>query len=295
MKKFATHFVTVGCLLLILLIVLDFLYTESFKSGEPRNKVQLLANLTDTNVDYIFLGSSRTENHIDCAMIEKLTGKSCLNVGMQAGRIKDYRIMVQLINDNKVTFENLFVQVDYSYNLDDHSASFLAYFMPFKNDMKLSEQVVEDINVPFYYSLPFLRYAANEKKISFREVVLQYAEKPTSLDLKNGFVPLNGIGNEISGHFPSHISAQNDALQDIIDMVERNKLILFTAPYCENGENRNVFMQELKERYIGLKDYSNLFDNNKEVFVNCGHLNKNGAYHFTKKLTEDLLLKQTSN
>lgn len=284
------HISIILILFTVLTLILDVIFQKAYQSSVPRNKVQLVANLSDTHIDYIFLGSSRTENHIDCEQVEKLTGKSCINLGLQAGRIKDYRILVDIIQRNRVTYNNLFIQLDYSYNFDDYSKGFLAQLMPFINQANFPRSSYENLEIPYYYRLPYLRFASNEKKIGFRETLLQWLQKSVKGNLQNGFVPLEGSGTNISGHFPKEIAPSNQALQDIIESVETNRLVLFTSPYCKNGENRDVFIQELKARFSSLQDYSALFDKNEKYFVNCGHLNKEGAERFTKILTQEILL-----
>lgn len=290
MRAFGKHIVIIISVLMLSALILEYCYKRAYKSDVARNKVQLVANLKNVHIDYIFLGSSRTENHIDCDVIEKITGKSCINLGLQAGRIKDYRIIVELLQSNAVYFDKLFIQIDYSYNFDDYSKGFLAQLMPFVKNDNLPEVRYQELELPFYYDLPYLRFASNEKKIGFRETLLQWFEKPVNADLNNGFSPLYGVGGAISGHFPEKIASSNEALDDIIEYLEEEKLVLFTAPYCRNGKNRESFMNQLKSRYPTLKDYSSLFDDNGEYFVNCGHLNKEGAQKFTGILTKDIFL-----
>lgn len=290
MKSFLRHIGVISIIIVVVVLLLDAIYTAAYQNEAPRNKVQLVANMKESHIDYIFLGSSRTENHIDCELVERLTGKSCINLGIQGGRLNDYRILVRLLKHNNVSFKKLFVQVDYIYNFEGHSPSFIASFMPFLNSNILPQHIIDDLGLPHYYSIPFLRYAANDSKIGFRETFMQYLEKSPSVDLNNGFAPLQGVGNHISGHFPETIANTNEALEDIRQQVDQDKLTLFTAPYCANGNNRNTFMTELKQRFTGLRDYSKLFDKNTEYYVNCGHLNENGANEFTKILTQDILI-----
>ena len=290
MRRFFKYIGVISIIIVVLLLLLDAIYTAAYQNEEPRNKVQLVANMKESHIDYIFLGSSRTENHIDCELVEKLTGKSCINLGIQGGRLNDYKILVLLLKQNSISFEKLFVQVDYIYNFKGHSPSFIASFMPFLNSNNLPPNIIDDLDLPDYYSVPFLRYAVNDSKIGFRETFMQYLRKPSRVNFENGFSPLQGVGSHISGHFPNSIVSTNEALEDIVQQVEQDKLILFTAPYCENGENRNTFLKALKERHISLKDYSKLFDANSEYYVNCGHLNEKGAKQFTKILTQDILI-----
>lgn len=289
MKDFLKYISGVVLLILGTSYVLDVIYTEAFKNNKPRNKVQLVANLTNTHIDYIFLGSSRVENHIDCDQIEKLTGKSCINLGLQGGRLKDYRVIAYLLKNNKVTYEKIFVQVDYSYNFDNYSPLFLAQVGPFVNRNNFPELLKEELQKEVNSKIPFVRYALNEKIIGFRETLSQFFKKGVNVDLQNGFVPLEGVGTAISGHFPDSINYPNLALEDIITL-DPNNTILFAAPYCNSSKTRNDFMSSLQIKYPSLQNYIDIFDNIEGISVNCGHLNANGAQIFTGILTKDILL-----
>ena len=165
MRAFGKHIVIIISVLMLSALILEYCYKRAYKSDVARNKVQLVANLKNVHIDYIFLGSSRTENHIDCDVIEKITGKSCINLGLQAGRIKDYRIIVELLQSNAVYFDKLFIQIDYSYNFDDYSKGFLAQLMPFVKNDNLPEVRYQELELPFYYDLPYLRFASNGNNV----------------------------------------------------------------------------------------------------------------------------------
>ena len=83
MYRFLKHTGGIIILSIIILFVLDALYSYTFSVSEPRSKIQKLLQLKDVHYDYAFLGSSRTENHIDCEIVggdkwydkEKVVGK----------------------------------------------------------------------------------------------------------------------------------------------------------------------------------------------------------------------------
>lgn len=289
MIRFFNHLFIITILTVVLSIVCDKIYALSFEYGLPRNKVQVVANLENAHIDYIFLGSSRVENHIDCDLIESLTGKSCLNLGLQGGRLKDYRVLTYLLKHNKVTYEKLLVQVDYSYNFDDYSNGFIASIAPYVNNSNFPKELRNLLELPRAYNLPFYRFIINDNIIGFRESLMQLLKKDVNADLTNGFVPLNGIGTEISGHFPEKIASSNIAFDDILTL-NLKQIIPFAAPYCKSTSSRDSFMDDLKIIYPSIHSYIDLFDDEEGMFVNCGHLNERGAKKFTKILTEDILL-----
>ncbi len=289
MREFGKYIFILGLVIGILAYVLDAIYTTIFSNSNPRNKVELVTMLKNKKIDYIFLGSSRVENHIDCTLVEELTGKTCINLGIQGGRIKDYQVLATILKENDVRYDKLLVQVDYIYNFNNFSPVFKAQISPFINNDDFPPKSKIALENEIEGSIPFFRYAYNEKVIGFREALLKFFGKPSKVDLTNGFVPLEGVGTSISGHFPESLNYPNRELEDIIAL-DPASIILFTAPYCNSSITRDTFMNSLKNKYPELKDYTGLFDNEGGMSVNCGHLNKEGAQKFTEILTRDILI-----
>lgn len=289
MKYFMLHVFKVIIVFIASMYLLDFIYNYVYSNDHPRNKVQLIANSNNQYIDYIFLGSSRVENHIDCDLIEKLTGKSCINLGLIGGKPKDLRVMASFIKTNNITYDKLFVQIDYNYNATAHSPLFIALVAPFIQKEEFPKDLKSELDNQLYGSIPFFRYAKNDEIIGFREIVMQLIKKDINVDLNNGFVPLPGCGKGISGHFPSNVIYPNKAIEEVLVM-HSNNTVLFTAPYCNSSATRDLFMNELKGYYPKLQDYSRLFDEEDDLTVNCGHLNPKGAKKFTEILTRDLIL-----
>ncbi len=289
MRRFLRHILLIGILIAGLSMLLDYAYTRAFYNDTPRNKVQLAAQLENENIDFIFLGSSRVENHIDCDIVRKLTGKSCLNLGFQGGRIKDYRVLASILKENNITFEKLLLQVDYSYNFDNYSPIFLAQLAPFITRDNFPEYLKKDLPRSFNNGIPFLRYASNEKMIGIREVTSQFLKREIAFDLSNGFSPLEGSGKSVSGHFPDQLKYPNEALENITNLFSE-KVILFTAPYCKIAVNRDSFMQSLVTMYPNVYNFIDIFDTQERYLYDCGHLNAQGAEKFTEILTNEILI-----
>jgi hypothetical protein len=271
------------------MVIMDKIYTVAFNQGTPRNKVQYITQLQNTHIDYIFLGSSRVENHIDCAVVEKLTGKSCINLGLQGSKTNDSAAFLQMLQNNEVTYDKVLFQLDYAVNFDAYSPQFKSYITPYLNNETVSENIKEDLNQPWGYKIPYIRYAANDKLIGFREVLLQLTHKKPNVDLNNGYVLLTGNSVAVNGSLPQNIQKENDGVQ-LLQQLEPNHLIFYTSPYCNNVPNREAFMKELTSNYPQVFNYIGLFDNQKGKFSDCGHLNLNGSQLFTAQITQDILL-----
>lgn len=291
MKSFLLYIF--GILLIIVLssCVLDTLYTAAFTSGFSRNKTQYAVQLQNTHVDYIFLGSSRVENNVDCEIITKITGKSCVNLGLQGSKTNDSAALLQILKDNNVTYDKVLFQLDYAVNFDSYAPAFLASIAPFENSNLLSDTLKNRLNTPSKNMMPFVRYASNDKLAGLREVVLQTVQKPANIDFTNGFLGIDRVGRKMNGTLPKNIVELNKGVEWMREN-EPNHLILFTAPYCKKASNRDVFVKQLQDFYPEVISFIDVFDNTEENYADCGHLNIIGASHFSEILAKELLLNQ---
>lgn len=289
MKRFVAHIIGFLTLVVVFATALDYVYTKSFNTGFSRNKIQYVVQLKNTHIDYIFLGSSRVENHIDCDLITKLTNKSCVNLGLQGSKVSDAAALLQILHDNDVRYEKVLFQLDYAVNFENISPTTVSYLVPFLFNDALSEELVKDLDLPFKYNLPFYRYTVNDKYGGIREVIQQYLNKKSDVSFTNGFVPLAGTGTATLGSLPDTVVAKSVAL-DKMKSISKPQIVFFTAPYCKSDPNRDTFKNKLDIFYKDNLNLMDVYDNNPEYFVNCGHLNDLGAKHFTVLLTEKLSL-----
>ncbi|WP_397303670.1 hypothetical protein [Nonlabens ulvanivorans] len=289
MTRFLKHTLFIILTLIVTALVIDKVYTSAFSTSSPRNKVQYISQLKNTHIDYIFLGSSRVENHIDCEVVSRITGKSCINLGLQGSKTNDSAVFLQMLNNNNVSYKKVLFQLDYAVNFDAYSPQFKSFITPYLNTESVSDNIIIDLNNPFIYRLPFVRYAANDKLSGFREVVLQLFEKPSRIDLTNGFEGKQGTGRDIKGNLPATAKASNRGVL-WMKKLENNNLIFYTAPYCSQARNRDIFNKDLIAKYPEVISYIDVFDNKPQYYSDCGHLNITGAREFTAILTEDLLI-----
>jgi len=272
---------------------LDKGYSYAFKNGQHRSKIHNFLQLKNKHYDAAFFGSSRTKNHIDCKLITELTGKSCINFGIIAGSPGDMLILMKLAEERNISFDQVFMQVDYNYNSSGISQNFKSNFIgPLIADPLVKEQLRQYEEDYIYENIPFYYYMKFERIIGLRELTASFQKRKTyiELDLEIGFSPLKGIGKAVAGSFPEEIknfSAELDQMQNFYKDTN-TKIEFFTAPYCKEVENRN-FMDQVQLKLPGLHNYIDLFDNKDEYFFNCGHLNEAGTGIFTKILVKDLL------
>ena len=291
MKQFLLYILKIIIVIILMMYLFDALYSYTFKNSFPRNKVHKILQLEDKHFDLVFLGSSRTENHVDCELVEKLTGKSCVNLGMSGATIGDMLILLSLAEINKITFDSLVIQIDYNFYNSGLSNNFKANLVPFIQNPLIRKELNKD-NDNFYYNyIPFYRYMKYDKVVGFREFFATLINKKPKSEIRFGFKPKRGIGLEVSGKLPKSFNDTNNEFESIKELVKRteSKLFLFTAPYCQKINNRDK-LKELKNVIPTILDYVSLFDNKEKYFFNCAHLNIDGAREFTKILIEDISL-----
>ncbi len=294
MARFAKHIGLLILSVLIVMIILDKLYSYTFKNSAPRSKIQKILQLGESHYDLIFLGSSRTENHVDCAVIERITGKSCINFGISGGSIGDMVILMRLMETRNVTFEKAFLQLDYNYNSQGLSQNFKARLMPFIHEPTVKKEL-NAVGVHWTESnISFYRFMKYDQVIGFREFISSVINKKPKTDLNVGFAPKIGVGEAIATSFPEkfkEVNTEIQALEAIIGSQDK-EIHYFTAPYCNKVQGRDAGIQQLKNRVENLHDYIGIYDDKPEYFFNCGHLNLDGARDFSRILAKKLIQPQ---
>ncbi len=299
MKKFAKYIGLIFVVIIALMYLLDTLYTYVYKNSIPRNKVSYVLSLNDKRIDYVFLGSSRVDNTIDSEVIQTITGKKTLNLGIQAAKLDDFYFMLQLLVKQKIKTEIVFIQVDYIYNMGGGGSSEIlkSYLMPYIGDTLISNYLKEKDTA--YYKLkyiPFYRYLTYDYKLGFREFFATTIHKKSGLNLENGYDAKYGsTGSKLQASLPKTINKESKTITAINEFAKENniKVVYFMAPFCFDTKNKD-FSQKLKQKIPGLLDYSQLFKDDN-YFFNPSHLNDKGAKEFSKIIAYDILKQQTIN
>jgi hypothetical protein len=293
MRRFVKYISTIIAICLALMFALDALYTYAFTSGVPRSKLQHILKQENKTYDYLFLGSSRTEFHIDCDLIEELTGKSCINYGISGTTFKDSYSVLRLMDARGIKFKNVFVQVDYMYNDTGYSPNFRARLLA-QNKEPIVKEVLKDYDVSFADKyVPFYRYIINDHLIGFREVFSLFAGVGSKTNFENGYIPKFGIHDYAIESLPTNIIESNSSINVMVDYFTEHSVqsFFFIAPICDSTLDRDLYVELLKLKIPSLNDYVSLYDGEDEGFYfDCGHLNASGAQNFTRILTNDLIL-----
>lgn len=292
MMKFFTYIFSIFAIIIVALYGLDIIYTWGYKHGTPRNKVSYIMQRENDSINYIFIGSSRVDNTVNADIITSITGKSAINLGIQAAKTDDYLIILKILKERNIKAEHIFIQVDYVFNINGNSEILKSEFMPFINNQVINEILKE--RDPEYYQLkyiPFYRYLKYDYKIGFREFFNSAIGNKNKIDLKNGYYAKFGnSGQKLASSLPDHIVKENKNINRINSFAQKNNMsiIYFMAPFCPNTENLE-YSKKLSKKLPNFLDYSQIFPTENEYFYNCSHLNDKGASEFSKIIAQDIL------
>lgn len=281
--------------ILAVMFVLDVVYTKIYETSFPRTKFQYLRSLKNKKVDYIFIGSSRVENGIVPSIIKQKTGKEAVNLGFQAAKLGDIYTLLQLVKEYHIQYETILIQVDYIYNFEGgHSNIFEYEMMPFIRENAITKNysdVYVEHPIANYY-LPFYRYCGNDLKIGFREIFANLAGKKTNVIFQKGYIARFGNSAILAGALPAVVLNKNATLDSMQSFIKQNKMkvVFYFAPVCRNSKNQD-FISKLKIKIPEFKDFSRAL-NDDELFMDCNHLNDNGAQRFTEILAEEVLMQR---
>ena len=285
MLKFIKYSISIFVLTIALMYICDFLYTQAYLKSNPRNKLQYILKTKRQNFDIAFLGSSRVANHVNTKIFDSLSTKKTINLGVEGAGLNDNLLQLKLLIANN-TISNIFLQIDFNFESIQPSNISTSEAMPFINNSIIKEHLKKEFkNFKKLNYIPFYRYAINDPKIGFRELIFSVLNKKPRTNPSIGFTPK--FGNRISltkgDKLPEVIKENNIILEEIINICEKNKiqLTLFVSPFCSKTKNLN-YIEKLSLKIPNLINLSKNY--NDSLFYNCGHLNNKGAKIFTTNL-----------
>lgn len=266
---------------------LDLCYTLLYAHIPPRNKFQYLRQMQPQRIDYVFLGSSRTANHIVPDIVTALTGKKALNLGVEGAGLADNLLTLKMLIDRKIEIKHLYLQVDYVYNSSDVTLLGNTDALPFIHDDVVSTHLKGKMKdfYPCYY-IPFYRYMVSDHRLGVREAGMSLARRAPRTDLQTGYVALEGHTDSGPVKLPREIARSNTSLDEILSICKSRKirLTLFCAPFYPGTDT--AYISALKKRLPGFHDFSGTITN-PQLFYNSGHLNREGALKFTEMLIRE--------
>jgi hypothetical protein len=293
MQKFITLIVKILLSILILLAVLDWVYTSVYLHSSNRGKVENVFNLKDRNYDVVILGSSRANNHFVPQLFED-KGLKTFNYGMSGAHLFEASLMLKLMAERQYKIKNVVIEADLGLCNDKLAEGIASKFLPYIHHSEIikkhfSDQ--KDFNKLYY--IPFYRYVEFDAIIGFREMFFNAIHKKTSHLENKGYHPL--MSNE-SGNMKNDLTPlkpiRNKYYEEIKQICKENNyhLIAVMTPMCSNVKGMDYF-EKANKIYPEIYNMENVVEGD-QYFSSCGHLNDTGAQMFTKIVIEKFFEKK---
>jgi hypothetical protein len=276
-------------------------------------KQNWVMNIKDQEFDFVFLGSSRTENMIDATMISNKTGKSVINIGVSGCGHEELFLLLNKFLENGNKIKNLFYQNDIygfqikagvSYHFHDFA------FLPYLGDSTVDAVFSEVSNPLKFYTwkyIPFIKYAEFNIKYPISYLwsenmcdnklyddfgsALLYEDNQDVLNVKRLFVDTTK-----SKYYEFNPQSLKYVKKNMRLAVDHNiNLCVYTAPEYYalyktqmNRQEMNISIDSLCRSYdaefLLFEDEEICKD--KSLFTDYSHLNAKGTKIFTEMLIQ---------
>jgi len=261
------------------------------------------------NAEVIIIGASRALVHYDCRIIQKIYGKSCYNLGINATEVLLQKPMLSMYLKYNRKPEVIIKSLGITSLTKKKKIPDPYLYTPYLKEKELYSTLTGlDPNFWKHKYLPLYSFAKLDRKVmlinslkallnmnQFEDRIMGYSpENKSWTDEFDQFKKLypNGMNYKIS-------KDSIDALEQIISFAKESgiKIVLVYAPeYVEIFPyilNRNeiigIYRRLAKKYNVPLWDYSNhSMSKVKDYFYNTQHLNIVGAEKFSNILSKDL-------
>lgn len=282
------RFILFVAILIAMVISWQFLgelaYTYAYNHGSPRNKVMWVRSLDSDSLEYVVLGSSRSYYHINPILIEQETGKKGLNLAYNNSYPFELKLMTLEVLKN-IEVEEIFIQVDYTYNMEVPDKMAQVPWMPYLKEASIYSQYKnQDFRYKLFRWIPFYRYQYYESELGFRNVALSMLGKKANFYENDGFTPLHDEIQQLDVFDHYLIEKENYLLEDVVAACKdrSTKVNFFTAPIYQFEGNL-----EIMDRWLpNYRDYTHLI-RERSLFSDPVHLKEEGANLLTRQLITD--------
>ena len=287
MKQFLIFTVKTLVLLLLLLVVLDFLYTTVYLQSSNRGKIDYVYNSAARDYDVVILGSSRANNHFVAPMFAE-KGLKTFNYGMSGGHLFEASLLLKLMVERNYTIKNVILETDLNLSNEKRDDGVSSHFLPFLHDSKIIRtHFSEETDYKELYYVPFYRYVSFDSKIGFRELYKTVINEPTTYLAHLGYYPLGNKKGNMKNNLTNLKPVHNKYYEEIKQLCKANNinLIAVMTPMCNNTKGLNYF-EKVQQLYPEIHNYEKAVEGD-QYFSSCGHLNDNGARNFTAVILND--------
>jgi hypothetical protein len=287
MKKFILFVAKILITILVLLVVLDWVYTAVYLNSSNRGKVENVFNSKARNYDVVILGSSRANNHFVPELFEK-KGLKTFNYGMSGAHLFEASLMLKLMAERNYQIKTVILEADLGLCNEKESEAIAAKFLPYiHHSQTIKNHFINQDNFKELYYIPFYRYIEFDALIGFREMYNATTQKPTNILDNLGYHPLtkNKPGN-MKNDLRALKPIRNKYYEEIKLICQQNNYNLITVmtPMCSNLKGLDYF-EKANVIYPEIHNMENAVEGD-QYFSSCGHMNDSGARRFTQIVIE---------
>ena len=281
MKKFLLLIAKILLATLVLLVVLDWVYTTVYLHSRNRGKIESVFNSNAQNYDVVILGSSRANNHFVSQLFED-KGLKTFNYGMSGAHLFESSLLLKLMAERKYTIKNVILEADLGLCNEKESEGIAAKFLPYihrSETIKAHFSGQKNFNALYY--IPFYRYVTFDALIGFREMYQTASGKPTNLLAHRGYHALGSKPGNMKNDLRPLKPIRNKYYEEIKQICKENhyNLIAVMTPMCSNVKGMDYF-EKANAIYPEIYNLENVVQGD-QYFSSCGHLNDTGARRFT--------------
>ena len=300
---------------LITLIICDFIFgifSKAIFNSQKSGKYARLTYIVKTDTSAIIvLGSSHAMKHYDPEILQDSLHESVFNYGTMGQKLL-FNEAIYEIRESRSIPKMIILNVDADWFFDKHN----------------QQERMSDL-FPYYNSVGdiiFKSFSRKDKFLGHLKLlsktfpynstvvhVIKYKLKP-QYDIK-GYAPLYEVVDSLQWESqlnadkgkpemkrlrPECDSSLVKLFSQFIDDINRNNIRLFVVispdllkPDYPEIYVDNIIKEICNKRNTPLFDFSNgdIFNNNRRLFSDFGHLNDSGARMFTRLLTDSIKLK----
>lgn len=287
MQKFITLVAKILLTMLVLLVVLDWGYTNVYLHSSHRGKVEKVFNSKAENYDVLILGSSRANNHFVPELFEK-KGLKTFNYGMSGAHLFEASLLLKLMAERNYKIKTVILEADLGLCNEKESEAIAAKFLPYIHHSEIIKNHFsgqENFNELYY--IPFYRYIDFDALIGFREMYDTATDKPTNILDSQGY---HALTTNKPGNMKNDIRAlkpiRNKYYEEIKQICKQNNynLIAVMTPMCTNVKGLDYF-EKANKIYPEIHNLENVVEGD-QYFSSCGHMNDAGARMFTEIVIE---------
>ncbi|MBC7865274.1 MAG: hypothetical protein IAF38_20025 [Bacteroidia bacterium] len=264
------------------------------------------------NYNTIFLGSSRSETHFDCAIFDSINKSNSYNLGMEGASIQFSYHILQAYLRRSETPKNIILSIDHVFNFEKADTVFMyPRYFAYLNNEKLYNGI-KKIDSRFYafHYLPFYSMAHMGPKY-VQASLRGYFNSASAADsnYRKGFFPFSDR-IYVPENPKKYLAEQDLLVASYLDSIAlyckkiNAQLTVVISPVHQNfynatlGADNNISDLSKKCKFYDLRFFNYTNDSlcrKNELFYDGFHLNGRGARKFSLRFSDDFHNKTHQN